>query len=170
MLLQVSQVKRAAPITPRAKDIVATVLSHKRRELGPIHEELLKVVVLHLAEQFDAWGIQGWDEGLEFCTTTTIGRDATRYSVNFLDEVLLNDVLHWSLGMHKFPLNLTCLTADGRVKTRQGGGKTKRTSKRKASMAKKIHGYSTYKEDGWGESSRKKKIGCFPRPSSFLYV
>ena len=46
-------------------------------------------------------------------------------------------------------------------KTRQGGGKTKRKSKRKASMAKKIHGYSTYKEDGGGKAPEKRKSGAF---------
>ena len=58
--------------------------------------------------------------------------------------------------MHKFPLNLTCLTADGRVKTRQGGGKTKRTSKRKASMAKKNTRIFNIQR-GWGGGKLPKK-------------
>ena len=64
--------------------------------------------------------------------------------------------------MHKFPLNLTCLTADGRVKTRQGGGKTKRTSKRKASMAKKnTRIFNIQRGWGGGKAPEKRKSGAF---------
>ena len=102
MLLQVSQVKRAAPITPRAKDIVATVLSHKRRELGPIHEELLKVVALHWRNSLMPEESRAETKVWSFVRRPRLDEMQTRSSVNCLDEVLLNDVLHWSLGMHKF--------------------------------------------------------------------
>ena len=59
------------------------------------------------------------------------------------------------------PLNLTCLTADGRVKLDKGEAKQKENLNERLQWQKKIHGYSTYKEDGGGKAPEKRKSGAF---------